>query len=843
MKKSTKILSVFMSLLLVFSCIPMTAMATDRDTSSLDAYLSNENLAAVAETLLTDLGDRKETVVPTVLNLVFQLVPDLKTQAESDGLDVFNASAEDLASSLVAYLDNMLEELDLNSSIGSYSTLIGLIGIDVSDLNSVNGFMATLASLDSLLSSSGASRTYGDLADLDLAAIQALDNDSTDLDTIYALVDFLADEDNIAVIKKAVLGELDLGTINGTINTFASFDIEGTVNDFMGNLDVTIKELIYNYLIADKVEVTAEDGTVTEEIETAYADSDYYSFTSDELLAAALIKLINGEDVSQTEASAAAAMTLYELIGAYADVAIANYAIEPLNTTVKDALTDLCDMDPQLEVLKDILNLDYEFTTDTFNFTDMAEEGLFENLNNLVCKIVEVMVQPEVYEELGLVEGGNENITANLTSFLGYVLKTLASNNGGLLEFTINETAYSYDFSQFTEENIASQSLEDMVVAVLKLFFPGWFGEDVPETIDTLEEMAAYAAYKAIDTWMPDDFVLDSGYKDLVYNSDGSFKDFNVDDGVWVDLIGEMGMDVAIYWLSGATTYEIDQTTAQSLKADGWTWEDFLESVVDWALNYIDGVPAVADVLETEVTEIDGYGAWYKLNVVLNELIPLDFVNDCGDETFTFDTYTFLIEKAVPSLFECDFEAFADILAANDSEDNLFNKSVISSTLELVDGLIFALFEHTCGTTGTFEKAATETRDGYSGTYDTANGHYIDVTVIEATGTEEPTTEPATEEPTTEEPTMEPTDEPTTEPATDEPTTEPSGSDVMKGDVNGDGKVSAADARSALRIAASLDEATDDALAAGDLDGNGKITAAEARRILRVAASLDTFDD
>ncbi|MCD7775700.1 MAG: hypothetical protein LUH40_08980, partial [Clostridiales bacterium] len=764
MKKSTKILSVFMSLLLVFSCIPMTAMATDRDTSSLDAYLSNENLAAVAETLLTDLGDRKETLVPTVLNLVFQLVPDLKTQAESDGLDVFNASAEDLASSLVTYLDKVLEDANLNSYIEDYSFLLGLIGFSNIDLNSVDGIMGTLVALDKFIN--GNTRTYGDLGNLDFTAITDLDDSSSDLDTIYALFDFLSNDDNIAVIKTVLLGELSLGNLNSTIK-LAGYDVEALVNDMMGNLDVTIKELIYNYLIADKVEVTAEDGTVTEEIETAYADSDYYSFTSDELLAAALIKLINGEDVSQTEASAAAAMTLYELIGAYADVAIANYAIEPLNTTVKDALTDLCDMDPQLEVLKDILNLDYEFTTDTFNFTDMAEEGLFENLNNLVCKIVEVMVQPEVYEELGLVEGGNENITANLTSFLGYVLKTLASNNGGLLEFTINETAYSYDFSQFTEENIASQSLEDMVVAVLKLFFPGWFGEDVPETIDTLEEMAAYAAYKAIDTWMPDDFVLDSGYKDLVYNSDGSFKDFNVDDGVWVDLIGEMGMDVAIYWLSGATTYEIDQTTAQSLKADGWTWEDFLESVVDWALNYIDGVPAVADVLETEVTEIDGYGAWYKLNVVLNELIPLDFVNDCGDETFTFDTYTFLIEKAVPSLFECDFEAFADILAANDSEDNLFNKSVISSTLELVDGLIFALFEHTCGATGTFEKAATETRDGYSGTYDTANGHYIDVTVIEATGTEEPTTEPATEEPTTEEPTTEPTDQPTTEPAPD----------------------------------------------------------------------------
>ena len=36
MKKTTKILSVFMALLMVVTCIPMTAFAQDRDTSSLD---------------------------------------------------------------------------------------------------------------------------------------------------------------------------------------------------------------------------------------------------------------------------------------------------------------------------------------------------------------------------------------------------------------------------------------------------------------------------------------------------------------------------------------------------------------------------------------------------------------------------------------------------------------------------------------------------------------------------------------------------------------------------------------------------------------------------------------
>ncbi len=494
MKKSTKILSVFMALLLVFSCIPLTAMADDRDTSSLDAYLSNENLAVVAETLLTDLGDRSEELVPTILNLVFQLVDDLKEQAEADGLDVLTASTEELATSLVNYLDDVLADAGLDDAISSYRLLIqGALGITL-DLGSVDGFVETLASLSnsSLITSES---SVGDVAKLDFSAFSTLSSSTSDLDTIYAIFDFLADLDNIEVIKIVIEGELSLGNLNGTLKSF--IDLEATVNDMMNNLDVTIKELLYDELIA----VSDED--------VAYEDSDYYDFTSDELLAAALIKLISGEDVSQSEASAAAAMTIYELIGTYADAAIANYALEPLNTTVKDAIAELCEADSQLEVLKDIINLDYEFTTETFDFSGMADTGLFENLNNLVCRIVETMVQPDVYTELGLVTGGNENITANLTSFFGYVLKTLAANNGGLLEFTIDGTAYSYDFSEFTEENIADKSLEEMVVAVLKLFFPGWFGEEVPETVDTLEEMGAYAAYKAIDTWMPDDFTHD----------------------------------------------------------------------------------------------------------------------------------------------------------------------------------------------------------------------------------------------------------------------------------------------------------------------------------------------
>ena len=59
---------------------------------------------------------------------------------------------------------------------------------------------------------------------------------------------------------------------------------------------------------------------------------------------------------------------------------------------------------------------------------------------------------------------------------------------------------------------------------------------------------------------------------------------------------------------------------------------------------------------------------------------------------------------------------------------------------------------------------------------------------------------------------------------------------VRSGDVNGDGRVTAFDARLALRLSARLNDSGD--LYAADLDGDGRATAAEARRILRMSAGL-----
>jgi hypothetical protein len=59
------------------------------------------------------------------------------------------------------------------------------------------------------------------------------------------------------------------------------------------------------------------------------------------------------------------------------------------------------------------------------------------------------------------------------------------------------------------------------------------------------------------------------------------------------------------------------------------------------------------------------------------------------------------------------------------------------------------------------------------------------------------------------------------------------------GDVSGDGKVSATDARQVLRVAAMLDEFTPDKLILADTNEDGKITSSDARMVLRMAAMLE----
>ena len=65
---------------------------------------------------------------------------------------------------------------------------------------------------------------------------------------------------------------------------------------------------------------------------------------------------------------------------------------------------------------------------------------------------------------------------------------------------------------------------------------------------------------------------------------------------------------------------------------------------------------------------------------------------------------------------------------------------------------------------------------------------------------------------------------------------------LLKGDLDGDGKVTVSDALRALRIAAKLADETELALSIADIDRDGEITVADALQLLRVAAKLVTME-
>lgn len=64
------------------------------------------------------------------------------------------------------------------------------------------------------------------------------------------------------------------------------------------------------------------------------------------------------------------------------------------------------------------------------------------------------------------------------------------------------------------------------------------------------------------------------------------------------------------------------------------------------------------------------------------------------------------------------------------------------------------------------------------------------------------------------------------------------GNNFHEGDVDGDGRLTTADARTALRIAVGLDPLTDKACALADLTGDRRVTTADARLILRKCIGL-----
>lgn len=716
MKTSKKIISVILAVIMVIGTASTAFAGAIDTTKSVDKLIEQENIANVAEYLLKSINNRKDDITGTVLRLAFLFLKNEDLNAFIAGRDVTELSDEQNAEILVKWLNKVLQD---NTTAITEAKWYGLakaacafLGIKL-DLSNIDGAIRTLHDACEKCANPGLIGVAIDFADLGKLNGKALKDVSVknkgNLGVVKALINWLSD--NTYVIKRLIMSQLNAGSLNDTIKIN---DINAKVKEFIGK-DVILDKM-YRLVYGG-----AKDGD--------FATSMYKDYTADQLLAAGFIKMMKCIDatnpankIEKSECDEALSMSVYRLIAKYGPVFLENYKfkkdgktiIEKLNSVFKgliDALMNEDAVDAETKARFDFK----EFTNADFNaiFENLENDGILNQFNNICCLVAKKILSAAAYNELGLTTGGNEYLNENLTKICRYTLPAIAKVG----------TIGGIDFTAFNADAVNNMSLAEMGAAVLKLFFPTWFKENIATATDavnnakTIDQLAVIAAKLALTTekWMK--WAGENTLKEPAKVNLNTVSSMN--SAACKEAILKMGAEVAAIALdhnSKSTHFTLDENR------EGWTYVTYLNTIVTWGVNFIKGIPAV---LSCEKFYDDTTNPFYKINVALNELVNFSFV-DAGDATFKLDIETLLFDKLLGNLFNMDLAGVLNTFKKNDKKDNILNGTIVSGVVSVLDKALTAMFEHSCTVTKTIVKKALGNcvYQDYSYSYCAANGHY-----------------------------------------------------------------------------------------------------------------------
>lgn len=716
MKTSKKIISVILAVIMVIGTASTAFAGAIDTTKSVDKLIEQENIANVAEYLLKSINNRKDDITGTVLRLAFLFLKNEDLNTFIAGRDVTELSDEQNAEILVKWLNKVLQD---NTTAITEAKWYGLakaacafLGIKL-DLSNIDGAIRTLHDACEKCANPGLIGVAIDFADLGKLNGKALKDVSVknkgNLGVVKALINWLSD--NTYVIKRLIMSQLNAGSLNDTIKID---DINAKVKEFIGK-DVILDKM-YRLVYGG-----AKDGD--------FATSMYKDYTADQLLAAGFIKMMKCIDatnpankIEKSECDEALSMSVYRLIAKYGPVFLENYKfkkdgktiIEKLNSVFKgliDALMNEDAVDAETKARFDFK----EFTNADFNaiFENLENDGILNQFNNICCLVAKKILSAAAYNELGLTTGGNEYLNENLTKICRYTLPAIAKVG----------TIGGIDFTAFNADAVNNMSLAEMGAAVLKLFFPTWFKENIATATDavnnakTIDQLAVIAAKLALTTekWMK--WAGENTLKEPAKVNLNTVSSMN--SAACKEAILKMGAEVAAIALdhnSKSTHFTLDENR------EGWTYVTYLNTIVTWGVNFIKGIPAV---LSCEKFYDDTTNPFYKINVALNELVNFSFV-DAGDATFKLDIETLLFDKLLGNLFNMDLAGVLNTFKKNDKKDNILNGTIVSGVVSVLDKALTAMFEHSCTVTKTIVKKALGNcvYQDYSYSYCAANGHY-----------------------------------------------------------------------------------------------------------------------
>ncbi|MCH5199177.1 MAG: hypothetical protein J1E34_09770, partial [Oscillospiraceae bacterium] len=517
MKKSTKLLSVLLALVMVISVIPISASARaiPASTTTVETLISNNSLANLVEYLIKNINNRKDDITGTVLRAVFLAAGDTFNIPKET--DVTALSDEQCATLLLDWLDKNIPQwassLTENKYYGLITGAANLLGIDL-DLSDVNGALQTLGSAAKAVKGKN---SYGILQHLSpdaliksktLTSTTYIKRSDGDLFVVKQLIQFI--NDAIPALKEAVKGNLNLGSL---INNFADLsEYESLIKE----LPKLIKSYLYLLIDGNAAAGNFKAGETSGD----WGTSAYKGYNADQLLAAALIRFVNDNDdvVTTAEADKALKLSFYEILSTYAPVLYKNFAVDFLNDNIQGLIDKLSNVNAEIrgQFKETIPTFDENTFADIFN--NASSNGFLGQLNNILVKIAELVLAPEAYKAMDLVSGDNSNLNSNLTKFCRYTLPLL---------FEI-EDQLGFSFPDTVKKNYKTLSLSEMAVYILKPFYTTWFKNSsaaAVDSADTLADLAALAVYYTATNsdWLNIDYNFDS-IKSEIFAKDGKMN-------------------------------------------------------------------------------------------------------------------------------------------------------------------------------------------------------------------------------------------------------------------------------------------------------------------------------
>ena len=206
-----------------------------------------------------------------------------------------------------------------------------------------------------------------------------------------------------------------------------------------------------------------------------------------------------------------------------------------------------------------------------------------------------------------------------------------------------------------------------------------------------------------------DSFIFKAG---TLTSADGrQFAEHTADQ--WVNIILNMGMDIAITYLVNITnfsdfckvhfndaSFNVSQWALDSVADVNYVlgdtrWKTIFDTAILWAVDYISaggkGTAVLNGITFNAVAAIDG--PLNKLSFILNKILPLGFVNGCTSATYDLDLQM-VFDRIVDLAKNFNLDAIVGLFGRNtQSKQNLFMQApLVKTVLDLVNRILSLVF-------------------------------------------------------------------------------------------------------------------------------------------------------